>query len=305
MVRVSYLLTVYNKAAYLPAVLEAVRTQKGAFAREIVIVDDGSTDDSVAVAKAVTANWPDVSIIVQANAGASAAMNRAAEAARGEYLKLVDADDLLFPSATAVLLDALEKTGAVLAVGQARPYDFRAIPKITEDDAATGRHALMADALAATLHTSRYNPSTMLLRRTDYVRAGGCDPRVTCQEYSLSLPLALLGRFVEIANTVALVATGDSSRLSASQGRELFNITRATLHFLQAHPEIPARYKRIALQKAAGRAKSWARRRGAPDGALPYWWEFALSFLPLPLDHARHMERCLAAFDQPAGRGTI
>ncbi|MCX7354434.1 MAG: glycosyltransferase [Alphaproteobacteria bacterium] len=298
MTGVSFLLTVYNKASYLPAVLTAVRGQTGDFSREIVIVDDGSTDESLAVARCVTEGWPDVRIVAQANAGASAAMNRAAEEARLAHLKLVDSDDLLAPSATNLLLRALAETTAVLAVGQAQPYDYRAIPETATDDAEWRGSRVIADALAATLHTSRYNPSVMLLRRADYFAAGGCDPDVTCQEYSLSLPLALRGGFVEIPNIVAHVARGDSNRLSASAKRELANITRATLNFVRRHPDLPMRYRRMALKKAAGRARLWAQRHGAPGGPWPYVWRHVLAQMPLPVDHARGIEECLRAFGE-------
>lgn len=297
MIGISFLLTVYNKAAYLPAVLEAVRGQTGEFAREIVIVDDGSNDDSLAVARRVTAGWPDVRIVAQSNAGASAAMNRAAAEARLTYLKLVDSDDLLASSATALLLRALTESKAVMAVGQAQPYDYRSIPGIVADDPEWRGSRVIADSLAATLHTSRYNPSVMLLRRDDYFAAGGCDPDVTCQEYSLSLPLALHGDFVEIPNIVAHVARGDSNRLSASAKRELANITKATLNFVRRHPNLPLRYRRMALKKAAGRAKLWARRHGAPGGSWPYVWRHALAQMPLPLNHMQHIEKCLRAFE--------
>lgn len=297
MTGVSFLLTVYNKAAYLPAVLEAVRGQAGEFSREIVIVDDGSTDGSLSVARRMTEGWPDVRIVAQANAGASAAMNRAAAEARLTYLKLVDSDDLLAPSATALLLRALTESKAVMAVGQAQPYDYRTIPETAADDPEWRGSRVIADSLAATLHTSRYNPSVMLLRRDDYFAAGGCDPDVTCQEYSLSLPLALRGDFVEIPNVVAHVARGDSNRLSASAKRELANITKATLNFVRRHPDLPLRYRRMALKKAAGRAKLWARRHGAPGGSWPYVWRHALAQMPLPLNHVQHIEKCLRAFE--------
>ncbi|MGE0095511.1 MAG: glycosyltransferase family 2 protein [Alphaproteobacteria bacterium] len=298
MIGVSFLLTVYNKAAYLPAVLSAVRGQTGDFAREIVIVDDGSTDESLAVARRVTQGWADVRIVAQTNAGASAAMNRAAEEARLTYLKLVDSDDLLTPSATALLLRALTETKAVMAVGQAQPYDYRSIPSTATDDPEWRGSRVIIDSLAATLHTSRYNPSVMLLQREDYFAVGGCDPDVTCQEYSLSLPLALRGDFVEIPNIVAYVARGDSNRLSASAKRELANITKATLNFVRRHPNLPMRYRRIALKKAAGRARLWAQRHGASGGPWPYIWHHALAQMPLPVDHARGIEECLRAFEE-------
>lgn len=297
MTGVSFLLTVYNKAAYLPAVLKAVHDQAGGFAREIVIVDDGSNDDSLEVARRVTADWPGVRIVTQPNAGASAAMNRAAEEARLEYLKLVDSDDLLAPSATRLLLRALTESKTVMAVGQAQPYDYRTIPETSADDPEWRGSLMIADSLAATLHTSRYNPSVMLLRRDDYFAAGGCDPDVTCQEYSLSLPLALRGDFVEIPNIVAHVARGDSNRLSASARRELANITKATLNFVRRHPDLPLRYRRMALKKAAGRARLWAQRHGAPGGVWPYVWRHALAQMPLPIDHARSIAECLRAFE--------
>lgn len=297
MTGVSFLLTVYNKAAYLPAVLAAVRGQAGDFAREIVIVDDGSTDDSLAVARQVTEGWPGVRIVAQANAGASAAMNRAAEEARLPHLKLVDSDDLLVPSATRLLLRTLTEGKVVLAVGQAQPYDYRTIPGTVADDPDWRGSRVIGDPLAATLHTSRYNPSVMLLRRDDYFAAGGCDPAVTCQEYSLSLPLALRGDFVEIPNIVAHVARGDSNRLSASAKRELANITKATLNFIRRHPDLPMRYRRMALRKATGRARLWAQRHGAPGGPWPYIWRRMLAQMPLPIDHARGIEECLRAFE--------
>lgn len=296
MTGVSFLLTVYNKAAYLPAVLAAVRGQAGDFAREIVIVDDGSTDNSLAVVRQVTQGWPDTRVVAQANAGASAAMNRAAEEARLTFLKPVDSDDILAPSATRLLLRALAETKAVVAVGQAKSYDYRHIPD-AEDDPEWRGCRLIADPLAVTLHTSRYNPSVKLLRRDDYFAAGGCDPAVTCQEYSLFLPLALRGSFVEIPNVVTQVARGDSSRLSASARRELKNISLATLRFLRRHPDLPARYRRLALRKAAGRARLWAQRHGAPGGVWPYVWKDCLARLPLPCDYERRIEQSLRAFE--------
>mgnify|MGYP000285991609 CR=1 FL=1 len=49
---VSFVVTVYNKAAFLPQVLDAIAAQKGDFARQCVFVDDGSTDDSLAILRA-------------------------------------------------------------------------------------------------------------------------------------------------------------------------------------------------------------------------------------------------------------
>ena len=75
------------------------------------------------------------------------------------------------------------------------------------------------------------------------------------------------------------------------------NITRATLNFVRRHPDLPLRYRRMALKKAAGRARLWAQRHGAPGGPWPYIWQHALARMPLPFDHARRIEECLRAFE--------
>ncbi len=69
---VSFVITIYNKAPYLAAVLPALRAQCGEFEREFIFVDDGSTDGSADLIERQTADWPHpVDVIRQPNAGAS------------------------------------------------------------------------------------------------------------------------------------------------------------------------------------------------------------------------------------------
>lgn len=67
-------------------------------ALEIIIINDGSTDNSVEIAKHYAENYPHVLLLHQANAGASVARNRGIEAATGKYVAFVDADDEVYPS---------------------------------------------------------------------------------------------------------------------------------------------------------------------------------------------------------------
>src|SRR5689334_8802424 len=64
---VSYIVTVYNKAPFLPLVLDAIFDQRGAFEREVVIVDDGSTDDSFEICRRLAEGRDNVTLIGQAN----------------------------------------------------------------------------------------------------------------------------------------------------------------------------------------------------------------------------------------------
>lgn len=83
----------YNYAAYVGEAIESALGQTHPRI-EVVVVDDGSTDDSATV---VGEFGDRARLIRQANAGLSAARNRSAVAARGEYVVFLDADDILRP----------------------------------------------------------------------------------------------------------------------------------------------------------------------------------------------------------------
>lgn len=91
---VSIIVPCYNAAAWLPASLESALTQTWPRV-EIIVVDDGSRDDSLAVARRYAARGVRVESI--ANSGAAAARNHGLTLARGDYLQFLDADDLLAP----------------------------------------------------------------------------------------------------------------------------------------------------------------------------------------------------------------
>lgn len=89
---VSILIPAHNAARWLPATLESALLQTHP-RTEIIVVDDGSTDDSFAVARAFEPRG--VRVLSQPNSGASAARNHALRLARGDFIQFLDADDLL------------------------------------------------------------------------------------------------------------------------------------------------------------------------------------------------------------------
>ena len=89
----SVIIPVYNSAETLPRAIESVVEQTWP-AYEIIVVDDGSTDNSMQVANGFASK---VRVIQQSNAGVSAARNRGAESATGDWLAFLDADDWYYP----------------------------------------------------------------------------------------------------------------------------------------------------------------------------------------------------------------
>jgi glycosyltransferase involved in cell wall biosynthesis len=86
---ISVIIPTYNAATFLPAAIESIRAQSYE-PIEILIIDDGSTDHTSELVR----DWQDVRYFLQSNQGPSAARNAGIDAARGELLTFLDADDL-------------------------------------------------------------------------------------------------------------------------------------------------------------------------------------------------------------------
>lgn len=98
--KLSFVMPVYNASEYLAATLESVVTQSMKFADNIqlVLVNDGSSDDSESICLHYQAKYPEnVIYIKQENAGVSAARNRGVEEVEGKYISFLDSDDLVSP----------------------------------------------------------------------------------------------------------------------------------------------------------------------------------------------------------------
>lgn len=94
----SVIIPLYNKAPYIEKALRSVFAQT-CTDYELIVVDDGSKDDSKAVAEQVLASCPvPYQLISQANAGVSLARNNGVAASHGEYLSFLDADDWWEPT---------------------------------------------------------------------------------------------------------------------------------------------------------------------------------------------------------------
>lgn len=95
--KVSVIVPFYNSAATLPACLESLRAQT-LKRLEIILVDDGSSDDSLDIAKAFAEGYEgSCTVLSQDNKGPSAARNKGLDVATGEFVAFVDSDDTVDP----------------------------------------------------------------------------------------------------------------------------------------------------------------------------------------------------------------
>jgi glycosyltransferase involved in cell wall biosynthesis len=159
---VAIIVPVYNAAAYLAAALRSVLAQEGCRITSVIVVDDGSTDSSAAIAAAHPAP---VRLIRQAHCGAATARNRGLAAATEDYIGFLDADDLLPPRSVAARLEALHADPALDAtLGLTAQFIS---PDL--DPSAAARFAA-PDRPMKGLHVG-----AMLFRRRIFERIGGFD----------------------------------------------------------------------------------------------------------------------------------
>lgn len=107
---ISVVVPVHNTQAYLAQALESIRAQT--YTRwELIVVDDGSTDGSVGVARSQAARDPRIKVFERPRAGVAATLNAGVALAEGDLIARMDADDVAAPKRFAVQLDWMRATG--------------------------------------------------------------------------------------------------------------------------------------------------------------------------------------------------
>lgn len=136
--RVSIIIPCHNAAAWLGPTLDSAFAQTWPN-KEIILIDDGSTDDSLALARRFEPR--SVRVFTQENRGQCAACNHGLALARGDFVKFFDADDLLSPEAVAIQVEALRQRPGCIAYGEwarfhSDPAEARFVPRAGWHDAA-------------------------------------------------------------------------------------------------------------------------------------------------------------------------
>lgn len=107
----------YNAQRTLARTLGSLATSLRCEDMEVIVIDDGSTDQTAAVAQAFCSMYPHFRVIQQENRGLGAVRNRGVAEARGLYMTFCDADDIFLPDNQLALADRMERQVADVAVG--------------------------------------------------------------------------------------------------------------------------------------------------------------------------------------------
>ncbi len=180
---VSVVIPAYNRAGSIGRAVASVGGKPdGSY--ELIVVDDGSTDDTVTRAReAVEIHHGTAGrVVVQENGGPGAARNRGAAEASGDYLAFLDSDDFWLPGTLQTCLDALRE-------GEAPALVFLQTVDIAEGqpvDEAGGQTEQIRTAgfleAVRTVPSTRYGSCNVIVRRDVFERLGGFTRDVTCSE---------------------------------------------------------------------------------------------------------------------------
>jgi len=169
----SLLIPCYNAAAFLPRLMEGVRAQTIPFA-EILCYDDGSTDNTVAVALLLGLRILEGGV----NRGVATARNRLAAAARSAWIHFHDADDLISPSYVERLAPWCTKDCDVVSCDADWIDDATRAPVI--------RWHYDAEALATHPHDyllqHPMGMNSSIIRKSSWIEIGGCDESLAIWE---------------------------------------------------------------------------------------------------------------------------
>ena len=128
---ISVLVPVFNAGDWLQNCLESIAAQSYE-TLEAILVDDGSTDGSPELCEQFCRRDARFRLIRQENHGVSSARNKALDAARGQYVFFMDADDYLAPQALQLLHDAIRSGPYDMATGEYRSFGSSGVPELPE-----------------------------------------------------------------------------------------------------------------------------------------------------------------------------
>ncbi len=272
--RVSIIIPAFNAAATLSEAIGSVLAQT--FSEwEAIVVDDGSTDDTAALAADFAAHDQRIRLVSQANGGVSSARNHGLAEAQGDLGLFLDADDSILPEHLARLTALASSTQAAVCAYSYRTPEGEILPAILHrgiDDNAVG---LFSDFCAVAVHSVVFPVAR--------VRAtGGFDTALkTCEDWDLWLRVARSGvGFVTIRDALSLYHMHPTSLSSDSvqvlaDAETVIRRARAPDPRLPHHVSDPAAL--TPLDEAVAIQVFWyASTHAAAGGGIPGWFEARL-----------------------------
>jgi glycosyltransferase involved in cell wall biosynthesis len=222
---VSVVIPAYNMGRFLSEAVASALFQSYPN-REVIVVDDGSTDDTPQrLADFVTSG--SIRYHYQDNAGLSAARNAGIALAKGEFIALLDADDVWEPQRLALQLQVFACEQVGLVYSDYATFDSDGVIAVSKNRGLDRREVTFLDLYS---HNNFIYPSTVLVRAAVFQECGGFDNGLrSVEDYEMWLRIARRYRIVGVHQPLVLIrhhGANMSSNVPRMTESELTVITR-------------------------------------------------------------------------------
>lgn len=224
---VSFVVPLFNKAPFIARALQSALAQMYA-AREIVVVDDGSTDGGPEIVAQLGAKHACIRLVRQSNAGPSAARNRGITEARGGWVAFLDADDVVLPEhlARAARMAGRHPTADVLAAAYrevaegAQAEAARALVDAAQVDQVDAGSQMVDDFFVRWSRGTFFFTSSVVIRRSALLGLGEVFPHGERlgEDHDVWFRLAEQGGIAWTAAVGALYTVGLADSLTGGGG---------------------------------------------------------------------------------------
>ncbi len=277
------MITVFNKAPFLPATIQSLRRQMQDECQvEYIFVDDASTDASVSIIESELHDAPNSRIITNSdNRGPSIRLNQGSRAAKAPYLYFLDGDDIASEGAMAGMLDLLQKEDADLIYGKTLAPRLAPRDGFPEEEDFSRAAYTVSDTPLAYIMRGGFVRMALMCRRSLFLEAGGADESIFVQDESLPLRLAAKAkRFIDWQAPV--ISMPQRARIKGIGGNHVSN-DKTQLHhdaffayanalesFEQSHPNLAPKL----YAKAVSAYWKYSKRQSRRSLLHPGFWRY-------------------------------
>ena len=207
---VSVIIPTRNRAALVEEAIDSVMAQRDCVL-EVIVVDDGSTDDTVACLAARRHQWDRLRWIAQPPRGVAAARNAGVRAAAGSWLAFLDSDDLWRPGKLAAQR-ALHRAAPDLLISQTNELWLRNGCRVNP---CSYHRKPSGDIFLPSLARCLVSPSAVLMHRSVFESVGGFDESLpVCEDYDLWLRVASCVPVGLVSEPLVIKRGGHADQLS-------------------------------------------------------------------------------------------
>jgi glycosyltransferase involved in cell wall biosynthesis len=260
---VTVIIPTFNRARFLAEAVDSVLSQDFQDL-EIVVVDDGSTDETLDILQ----TYPSVEVIRQHRQGVSAARNAGIARAKGAFIAFLDSDDLWLPKKLSVQVDFFDHDlGALIC--QAEEIWIRNGVRVNPGR----RHKKHSGMIfEPSLELCIVSPSAVMMKRRLFDEVGVFDETLpVCEDYDLWLRISCRFPVHLIETPLVVKRGGHSDQLSRTPGHDRFRVQ--ALRKILESGRLNARQSVLAAEALRRKCRIYAagcRKRGRVEEADQY-----------------------------------